>query len=196
MPVISELPNGKWFYTYEWLNVEDGTGFELYYRIADDPFSVADAEDVPLLPFNSDTQPLGQPYNVWTPAGGPQGTIIAGNGGNTELYINKRLGDPDAWEEIQTPAGSSYSRSFTVLPNDPSRIMIISPGPNNSAGINEVLVTTIDIDDSDRPYPFPYTGHQVTKGKCAPRGKNPSGKSGKGHGKGHGKDDKEECDAN
>ncbi|GAB7365732.1 hypothetical protein MBLNU230_g7069t1 [Neophaeotheca triangularis] len=191
MPIITELPNGKWFFSFEWLNVEAGTGFEYYYRLADSPLSVADAEDVPLLPYNTDTQPTGTPYMVWTPAGGPDGTILCSDNNSTSVFINRELGNPDAWEEVETPAGTAYSRSMTVLPNDPSRIMIMSPGDNNSEGLNEVLVTTIDVDDEERPYPVPYTGHQRTTGQCAAKRRNGAGKGkfpGSGKGKGKGKD--------
>lgn len=174
MPVVSELPDGNWIYTYEYLNLSAG-GFDLHYRIASSPLGVADAEDFKLIP-SSGTRTRGTPYNVWTPAGGPHGTIIAGDNLHTTVYINKQLGAPNAWEEIETPAGLAYSRSFLVLPNDPSRIMIIAPGPNPGVGDNEVLVTTMDIDDKSRPYPYSYTGHQVTRGKCARRGKNHRGK--------------------
>ncbi|KAI6780470.1 uncharacterized protein J7T54_002868 [Emericellopsis cladophorae] len=176
MPVLAELPNGKWIYVFEWLNtdvVENQPGepaFEFYYRIADSPLEVADAEDVPLLPFNSDSQPRGTPYVVWTPAGGENGTLIAGDNYHTGIYKNTQLGARDAWEYVETPAGLAYSRSFLVLPNDPSRIMIIAPGPNPGVGDNIVYVSTIDIDDDETPYPERYTGHQATSGKCASRG--------------------------
>lgn len=176
MPVLAELPNGKWIYVFEWLNVavvENQPGepaFEFYYRIADSPLTVADAEDIPLQPFNSDTQPRGTPYIVWTPAGGEDGTLIAGDNFHTGVYLNTQLGARDAWEYIETPAGLAYTRSFLVLPNDPSRIMIISPGPNPGVGDNVVYVSTIDIDDDDEPYPERYTGHQATGGKCARKG--------------------------
>lgn len=176
MPVVSELPDGNWIYTFELLSFEQ-EGFDLYYRIASTPLEVASAEDVQLVP-NTNTRTRGTPYNVWTPAGGPRGTIIAGDNYHTSVYINKELGAPDAWEEVDTPAGLAYSRSFLVLPNDPSRIMIISPGPNPGVGDNEVLVTTIDLDDNSRPYPYPYTGHQVARGKCVSR----KGRPGKGNG--------------
>lgn len=104
-------------------------------------------------------------------------TISLGDNLHTSVYINKELGAPDAWTEMDTPAGLAYSRSFLVLLNDPSRIMIIAPGPNPGVGDNEVLVTTIDLDNSTAPYPERYTGHQAS-GQCG--GRHSNGTAGNG----------------
>ncbi|KAK5681420.1 hypothetical protein LTS10_005950 [Elasticomyces elasticus] len=145
MPIVSHLPDGNWIMTYEFYGAEE-YAFAVYYRVSDSPLTFDDKEGVYLNPNDSDVIPHGSPYNVWTPAGGPHGTIVVSDGNNRELWLNKELGAPDAWTTCQTPAGSSYTRSLLVLPNDPSRIMIAAGGVLGGQN-NSVLVTTIDIDN-------------------------------------------------
>lgn len=143
MPTVSELPSGDWIMTYEFFGAPEAD-FAVYYRISDSPLTFDDKPGIPLLPADG-TVPVGSPYNVWTPAGGPQGTIVVSDGNHRELYLNRNLGDPDAWTTLRTPAGSSYTRSLLVLPDDPARIMIAAGGVLGGED-NQVLVTTINID--------------------------------------------------
>ncbi|KAK3717728.1 hypothetical protein LTR37_005499 [Vermiconidia calcicola] len=142
MPTISELPDGNWILTYEFYGAPE-EAFAVYYRISPDPLTFDQREGVFLSPRDG-TIPVGSPYNVWTPAGGPHGTIVVSDGNHRELYLNKELGAPDAWTSLATPAGTSYTRSLLVLSNNPSRIMIIGGGVLGGEN-NSVLVTTIDL---------------------------------------------------
>lgn len=162
MPTVSHLPDGNWIMTYEFFGAPEAA-FAVYYRISDSPLTFDAQPGIPLLPADG-IIPVGSPYNVWTPAGGPQGTIVVSDGNNRELYLNKKLGDPDAWTTLQTPAGSSYTRSLLVLPNDQSRIMIAAGGVLAGED-NKVLVTTIDI-DGGRSYPKRYGGKHGSKCKA------------------------------
>ena len=166
MPIVSLLPDGNYIMTYEFFGAPEAA-FAVYYRISDSPLTFDSKPGIPLIPQNSDIQPVGSPYNVWTPAGGPHGTIVVSDGNNRELYLNKELGAEDAWTVLETPAGSSYTRSLLVMPNDPSVIMIVAGGVLGGED-NEVLVTTIEV---------PGDGAHAKRG----------GGWGKGHGKGKGK---------
>ena len=143
MPIVSHLPDGNWIMTYEFYGAPEAD-FAVYYRISDSPLTFDDKEGISLVTQDG-TVPVGSPYNVWTPAGGEHGTIVVSDGNNPELYLNKELGAPDAWTKIETPAGSSYTRSLLVMPDNPSIILIAGGGVLGGTD-NKVLVTTIYLD--------------------------------------------------
>jgi hypothetical protein len=143
MPTVSELPDGNWIMTYEFYGAP-AADFAVYYRISDSPLTFDAQPGIPLITADR-TVPVGSPYNVWTPAGGENGTIVVSDGNNRELYINKALGDAEAWTKLETPAGRSYTRSLLVLPDVPSRVMIAAGGVLGGED-NQVLVTTVEID--------------------------------------------------
>ena len=177
MPIISELPTGDWILTYEFFGAEEG-GFHVYYRISDSPLTFDAQPGIPILPADG-SSPEGSPYNVWSPAGGENGTIVVSDGNNTPLYLNRALGAEDAWTTLEVPAGASYTRSLLVLPNDPSRIMIVAGGVLGGED-NSVLVTTIDLEEENgkgNKY-----GHRKHGKACWGKGKG----RGRGKGKGHG----------
>ena len=142
MTTISHLPNDKWIITYEFYGAPEAA-FAVYYRISPSPLTFNTAPGMPLLPA-SGVIPVSSPYNIWTPAGGPHGTIVVSDGTHTQLFLNKKLGDPDAWTQLKTLAGTSYTRSLLVLPDDPDRIMIAAGGLLGGED-NMVNVTTVDL---------------------------------------------------
>ncbi|KAI7364983.1 BNR/Asp-box repeat protein [Hortaea werneckii] len=177
MPIISELPTGDWILTYEFFGAEEG-GFHVYYRISDSPLTFDAQPGIPILPADG-SSPEGSPYNVWSPAGGENGTIVVSDGNNTPLYLNRALGAEDAWTTLEVPAGASYTRSLLVLPNNPSRIMIVAGGVLGGED-NSVLVTTIDLEEENgkgNKY-----GHRQHGKACWGKGKG----RGRGKGRGHG----------
>lgn len=132
MPIVSKLPNGKYIVAYEFGggpvagNASAEYTFPVYYRISRNPLEFNKAKDHALVATDG-TVPVSSPYNVWTPAGGKHGTIVANCGTLSEVFINKKLGAPDAWVEVPTPDGISYTRTLLVLP-DPSEILITGAG--------------------------------------------------------------------
>jgi hypothetical protein len=71
--------------------------------------------------------PTASPYNTWTPAGGPFGTILVSDGNNPELYLNHNLG-AGACTVLETPTGASYTRALMAVSGVPAVIMIICGG--------------------------------------------------------------------
>lgn len=141
MPIVSELPFGNWIMTFEFFGAVEAN-FAVYYRISRDPRTFGSSPDIPLIATDG-TIPVGSPYNVWTPAGGPLGTIVVSDGNNPELFLNHNLGG-GAWTVLETTAPSSYTRALMVMPDDPAVIMIISGGHlgglNNSVQVNTVNI--------------------------------------------------------
>jgi hypothetical protein len=142
MPIVSELPFGNWIMTFEFFGAVE-RGFAVYYRISRDPRTFASKPDTPLVATDG-TVPHGSPYNVWTPAGGPLGTIVVSDGTSPELYLNHNLGG-GAWTVLEVPVDSSYTRSLMVMPDDPANIMIIGGGRLGGAD-NKVQVSTVNIE--------------------------------------------------
>lgn len=142
MPTVSELPFGNWIMTFEFYGAVEAN-FAVYYRISRDPRTFGSKPDHALIATDG-TIPVGSPYNVWTPAGGPLGTIVVSDGNNPELYLNHNLGG-GAWTVLETPAASGYTRALMVMPDDPATIMIIGGGHLGGAN-NSVQVTTVNIE--------------------------------------------------
>lgn len=109
-----------------------------------DPEAVAAAPHAALVTSDG-TVPTSSPYVVWTPAGGPNGTIVVSAGCCSDLYINKKLGAADAWERVPTDVGASYTRSLLVLSQDPSTVLIAGAGKLPPSTTNQVQVSTFKV---------------------------------------------------
>jgi hypothetical protein len=139
MTTVALLPNGKYIMTYEYCGAKEG-GCPLHFRIAADPTKFNSAPDH-LLRASDGNVPSGSPYVVWTPAGGPQGTIVVSSGGKPELFLNKNLGAPGSeWKKVGTSAPTSYTRSLLVL-DDKRSILIVGGGVLN--GKNNKVTASI-----------------------------------------------------
>ncbi|KAJ7896129.1 hypothetical protein B0H13DRAFT_1885313 [Mycena leptocephala] len=55
------------------------------------------------------------PYTVWTPAGGPHGTIVVSDSSYDQLFLNTQNGDPRAWRNVTSGHGVGYTRALTVF---------------------------------------------------------------------------------
>ncbi|KAJ4168376.1 hypothetical protein NW754_002248 [Fusarium falciforme] len=129
MPIVAKLPNGKYFYVYEY---GGGPGrpnywFPVYYRISSDPLDFINAEHVPLI-LQDGTQPAGSPYVVWSSYGGKNGTIVVSSGTAGEIFTNQALGDPSAWKKWTVPQPAAYTRALLVLKKNPDLLMIMGAG--------------------------------------------------------------------
>jgi hypothetical protein len=142
MPIVSELPFNNWIMTFEFYGAAE-RDFAVYYRISRDPRTFGSKPDTPLIATDG-TVPHGSPYNVWTPAGGPLGTIVVSDGTASELYLNHNLG-AGAWTVLEVPVEASYTRSLMVMPDDPANIMIVGGGRLGGTD-NKVQISTVNIE--------------------------------------------------
>ncbi|KAF4306219.1 Neuraminidase [Botryosphaeria dothidea] len=141
MTTIAHLPNGQYILTYEFYGAEEAS-FAVYYRLSEDPL-LFDSAPGQVIRTQSNTVPVGSPYVVWTPAGGENGTIVVSCGSDSQVFINRALGHPDAWIDLATPEGTSYTRSLLVLPNEED-ILIAGGGVLNGAS-NRVTASTVNV---------------------------------------------------
>ena len=152
MTTVSHLPNGSYIMTYEYGTALNPAfhpyGFPAYYRISDSPLTFNTAIGYPIISQDG-TQPQSSPYNVWSPVGGKDGSIIVSTGTHTEVFVNKELGAPGAWEKVATPEGVSYTRHLRVLEQNENHLLIMGAGilpPTN--GTNKVTVSVVKIDEA------------------------------------------------
>ena len=113
--VVYELPRGN--------SSSHGVNYPVHYRLADSPLDFRLSEGLPIV-INNKIAPNASPYVVWSPVGGPNGTIVVSDADNSPVYTNRFGGDVDAWEIHATPAGATYSRAIHVLGGRPDSLMI------------------------------------------------------------------------
>ena len=143
MTTVSKLPNDKYIMTYEFYGAPEAA-FAAYYRISKSPLTFDSAPGRAIVVGNNKTVPVSSPYNVWTPVGGRDGTIVVSCASFSQLFVNREMGKADAWEMIATPEGESYSRSLRVLPGG-NDVLITGGGPLGGAN-NSVTTSSINIE--------------------------------------------------
>ncbi|KKY17285.1 putative bnr asp-box repeat domain protein [Diplodia seriata] len=141
MPTIALLPNGQYLLTYEFYGAEEAD-FAVYYRLSEDPL-LFDSAPGQVIRTQNGTVPVGSPYVVWTPAGGENGTIVVSCGTDSQVFINRALGDADAWYDLNTVETTSYTRSLLVWGTE-GEILIAGGGVLNGAN-NSVTASTVNV---------------------------------------------------
>ena len=142
MTTVSHLPNGEYFMTYEFYGAVEAD-FAVYYRINKNPLDFRHSPGQALMTKDG-TVPVSSPYNVWTPAGGHDGTIVVSCGTLRDVFVNHKLGAPDAWTKQATPEGRSYTRNLRVLPKK-SQILITGGGELGGED-NSITTSSIDVE--------------------------------------------------
>ncbi|KAH6085668.1 hypothetical protein HBI67_003430 [Parastagonospora nodorum] len=127
MTVVAYIPPlKKWILVHE-LPVGNsssyGSNYPVYYVMADKPTEFGNEKGRPIV-INNSTVPNASPYVVWSPIGGPNGTIIVSDADRPQVYTNRWGGAEDKWEEHGTPAGSVYSRAIQIFEKYPNKLMI------------------------------------------------------------------------
>ncbi|KAJ5060222.1 Sialidase, partial [Bipolaris maydis] len=127
MTVVDYIPPlKKWILVHE-LPIGNsssyGSNYPVYYVMADSPLDFRKSVGRPIV-INNSTVPNASPYVVWSPIGGPQGTIIVSDADRRQVYTNSHGGALDKWEEHATPAGAVYSRAIQIFKKRPDHLMI------------------------------------------------------------------------
>jgi len=140
MAILSELPTGDWFYTYEFFGAPE-IAFAAYYKIAHDPLSFGSVVGQAVVATDHFV-PSSSPYNTWTPKGGRNGTLIMNAASSNDLFINTNLG-LGPWTRLSSPSPASYTRSLRVTPWDESQILIVGGGPITGDGSTNEVTDTV-----------------------------------------------------
>jgi hypothetical protein len=151
MTTVTHLPNGKYMMTYEYGGGPHpgGTDYEfpVYYRINSNPLDFDSSIGYELIP-DVGPYPTSSPYITWSPVGGPNGTILVSCGSLTQVFTNQALGATDAWKQIPTPEGVSYTRHLRMFKDIPNHLLIAGAGVLPPSTTNKVTVSVIDLKKS------------------------------------------------
>ncbi|KAK4231375.1 Sialidase [Podospora fimiseda] len=158
MTVIAEIPTiKKWILVYE-LPVGNssshGVNYPVYYRLADKPTEFDSAPGIPIV-IGGKVAPNASPYVVWSPSGGPNGTIVVSDADRDELYTNRFGGDPDKWEMHPCEQPSAYSRALHVFKDYPEHLVVLSGsvfdegGPYDDLSLSVLNLTEVVSKHSD-----------------------------------------------
>jgi hypothetical protein len=112
---VNEYPGG---YTLGLAN------YPVYYHIAASPL---DFISDPGRPINAGGfEPSSSPYVVWSPCGGPNGTIVVSDADHSGVFLNTMLGDSSGWRYHVTNARACYSRAMAIWRGHPKKLAIFS----------------------------------------------------------------------
>ncbi|KAK5636978.1 hypothetical protein RRF57_012690 [Xylaria bambusicola] len=127
MTVITYVPTiDKWILVHErpiGNSSSYGSNYPVYYVTADNPLDFRLSKGQPIV-VNNTIVPNASPYIVWSPTGGPNGTIVVSDADRRQVWTNRAGGDVNAWEEHATPAGAVYSRAVQIFKRRPDHLMI------------------------------------------------------------------------
>jgi hypothetical protein len=144
MPIVHKLPTGAYMMTYEY-----GGGpayseykFPVYYKISKDPLGF-DKVVGKVLQTTDGYVPTGSPYNIWTPVGSANGTIVVSASSDSDLFINRANGE-GLWTRLKTNSPASYSRSLDVGFNAKD-ICVVGGGALGQGATNRVTFTATDV---------------------------------------------------
>ena len=108
MPVVTQLQNGKWMLVYETVGMTNPIKAGI--KIADDPYNWNPTDAGTTLPGINNTYG-GSPY-VYTLK---DGTIVAGTGSLSEVFVNAEKDGSGDWTAKETGAPAGYNRCFIQL---------------------------------------------------------------------------------
>jgi hypothetical protein len=156
MTVVAEIPPiKKWIVVYELPignSSSHGVNYPVHYRLADKPTEFDAAEPLPIV-IDGNFAPNASPYVVWSPHGGPNGTIIVSDADNSEVYSNRRGGDPDAWEKHYSGQPAGYSRALHVFEKHPDRLAVIGGATFDAGGQDSLTLTVLNLKEMLKPKP-------------------------------------------
>jgi len=153
MTVVAYIPPLK-----QWILVHElpignsssyGVNYPVYYVMADSPLEFGKSVGRPII-INNSSAPNASPYVVWSPLGGPNGTIVVSDADRSQVYTNRFGGDLDRWEEHATPAGAVYSRAIQIFKSRPNKLMIYGGevyddfGKNKHVPFSATVVSLMD----------------------------------------------------
>ena len=164
MTVVTYIPPlKKWILVYE-LPVGNssshGVNYPVNYRLADDPRKFDSAEPIPIVinTGNGTVAPNASPYVVWSPEGGPKGTIVVSDADRSAVYVNSAGADPEKWEIKECGQPEAYSRALHVFEKRPEKLMVLGGDTFDGNGVGALTLSVLDIKkllEGDKPGPKP-----------------------------------------
>lgn len=150
MTVIAKIePLDKWILVHEFPvgnSSSYGSQYPVYYRIADSPLEFDSAEGIPIV-INATFAPNASPYVVWSPVGGPNGTIVVSDADRSAVYTNQFGGARDKWEAHKTPQPAAYSRALHVFNKYPDHLMILGGATFDGPEAPKLSLSVVSLTD-------------------------------------------------
>ncbi|KAI6357904.1 hypothetical protein MCOR25_007514 [Pyricularia grisea] len=147
MTVVAKIETmDKYIVVYEYPignSSSHGANYPVHYRIASNPLLFDSAEDHPIV-IGGNFAPNASPYVVWSPVGGPNGTIVVSDADYDEVYTNRFGGDPDKWVKNYSPQPGAYSRALHVFRNNTDHLMILG-GSKFDGGPPDLTLSVVSI---------------------------------------------------
>ncbi|KAK6851029.1 hypothetical protein PG987_000663 [Apiospora arundinis] len=139
MPAVAPLPDGRYIYAYEACGTD---GCKIHYRLPQSPVNNVNAAQDFSLKSDKGNRPTSSPnVVVWN-----NDTIVLSAGSGSQVFVNRKLGDPNAWVEYATPQPAAYSRGIMLLgKDDPDALLLIGAGGLPPSTTNRVSVSVIDL---------------------------------------------------
>lgn len=139
--LVHEYPGGQ-----SW----QGENFPVYYRLSSSPWAFNNASGIPISV--NGRQPGSSPTVVWTPAGGPNGTIVVSDANYSDVFMNRHNGEPDKWTAHATAQPDGYSRALHVMRSNPDRVMIMGaahwPGADVPGAVRPLSVSVFSVTET------------------------------------------------
>ncbi|KAI3391085.1 hypothetical protein diail_7963 [Diaporthe ilicicola] len=113
-------------------------GCPVHYKVSPDPLKFGAVADYPLIPGDSDLNPQGSPFVIWTsvPGNESEGIFIANGASREEVFVNTDAVDPNGWKPVDVGQWSAYSRELRIIQtpkgsaSDGKRKLLITNGGN------------------------------------------------------------------
>jgi hypothetical protein len=148
MTVVAYIPPlRKWMLVYErpiGNSSSHGVNYPVHYRLADDPRKFDSAEPIPIV-INGTIAPNASPYVVWSPVGGPKGTIVVSDADRSAVYVNTAGADPDKWEIKEVGQPEAYSRALHFFEKRPEHLMVLGGDTFDGNGVGALVNSVLDI---------------------------------------------------
>ncbi|CCC13871.1 hypothetical protein SMACR_07508 [Sordaria macrospora] len=148
MTVVAKIETiNKWILVHEFPvgnSSSYGVNYPVYYRIAEDPTKFDSAPGIPIV-IDGKLAPNASPYVVWSPAGGPNGTIVVSDADRSEIYTNRFGGDPKKWEMHAIEQPAAYSRALHIFRRDPKKLMVLGGATFDEGGPDELSLSVLDL---------------------------------------------------
>ncbi|GAB1317103.1 hypothetical protein MFIFM68171_07313 [Madurella fahalii] len=148
MTVVAKVESiNKWIVVFErpiGNSSSYGSNYPVHYRLADKPTEFDSAESIPIV-IGGTFAPNASPYVVWSPVGGPNGTIVVSDADHSEVYTNRRGGDPDAWEIHPTGQPPAYSRALHVFEKHPDKLAVIGGATFDDGGPDSLSLSVLSL---------------------------------------------------
>lgn len=169
MITMAQIGNGSWMCSYEvglWTDARgsnEGAPYATHYKISDSPLTFGEVGDH-LLRTEYGADSSAGPYTIWTPAGGPNGTIVVSDSTYDQLFLNTQNGEPGFWQNVTSDHGVGYTRQLRVLPGNGGKTVMVLNGGMYGQKVTEFTVGDYIVPgpDGQGPVSSMYAGNLRT----------------------------------